>query len=43
VFGPKKIRWKKKNKKVNFFPLFGVKKKRRKKNTKENLMKNYGK
>jgi len=31
LFDPKKIRWKEKIEKVNFFPLFGVEKKRRKK------------
>jgi len=33
----------KKIRKVNFFPLFGVEKKRRKKNIKENLMENFEK
>jgi len=34
---------KKKIKKINFFPLFGVEKKRRKKNMTENWMENFKK
>jgi len=43
VFGPKKIRWKEKKLRKFFFPLFGVQKKRRKKNMIENWMESSGK